>query len=138
MPRNIMNRSSRRIIAWLGILGIAFAQFVATANACAPGAASGADRYEFSAPGTATVGAGHCGEHAAPPATPAKNLCEVHCSDGATPVTALDLPTVALAPLPVPAMTLAALAADAPSAGSYAAVAVTGPPIVLQFGHLLI
>ena len=135
IARNIMNRSSRRIVAWFGILGIAFAQFVATAHACELGTATGHERAPIASAPAVT---GHCGDHVAGPVTPAANLCEVHCSDGATPVTAADLPPVALAPLPVHALPLAALAAQASPDALHPAPHSAGPPIVLRYAHLLI
>lgn len=138
IPRNIMNRSLRRIVAWLGILGIALAQFVATAHACELGTAAGHERHPTAPSGAVAVVAGHCGDHATPPVAPANNLCEVHCSDGATPATAVDLPPVMFAPMPVPALSLAALAAAASPSALDPAPHSAGPPIVLRYGHLLI
>ena len=66
IPRNIMNRSLRRIVAWLGILGIALAQFVATAHACELGTAAGHERHPTAPSGAVAVVAGHCGDHASP------------------------------------------------------------------------
>jgi hypothetical protein len=138
IARNIMNRSLRRIVAWLGILGIALAQLVAAANACELVTATGHERHPVAPSGAATVVAGHCGDHLGGPVAPATNLCEVHCSDGATPVTTVDLPPVVQVPMPVPALSLAALAAvDSPPA-LHPAPHSAGPPIVLRYGHLLI
>jgi len=128
----------RRIVAWLGILGIAFAQFVATAHACALGASTGPERPRVAIAAGAAVAASHCGGHATGAFTPAPNLCEVHCTDGATPTTALDLPQVLLAPLPVSAITLAALAAAAAPEPLHAVALGRAPPLILQFGRLLI
>jgi hypothetical protein len=97
-----MNRSHRRIVAWLGILGIAFAQLAVTAHACMihPSLRSS------SAPALAMVQDGHCAGHpdSAPPLAPQANACEVQCSEGAPSVAAVDLPPVALAPLPFTAV----------------------------------
>jgi len=133
-----MSRFLRRCVAWLGILGIVFAQFVATAHACAPGGSAGHERPGLASAASAAAAAGHCAGHAAAPVAPAGNLCEVHCTDGATPATALDLPPVALAPLPVAAPALAALAVVAAPQGLHPAPLPAGPPIVLRFGHFLI
>jgi len=141
IARDIMNRSSRRLVAWLGILGIVLAQFAATAHACAVGSGALHDLLPAAIAGGPVPGAvagDTCAGHMTGAVVPAANVCEVHCSDGATPVAVLDLPAVALAPLPVPAIPLAALAADAMPAWVRIAALSAGPPIVLQFGHLLI
>jgi len=131
-------------MAWFGILGIAFAQLVVTAHACAlgPPAAGEPAAAVRASPGEtlgALVAAGDpCAAHAVGSATPATNLCEVHCTDGLTSAAAVDLPQVALAPLPVAVIPLVALAAAAPPECLHTPALSAGPPIVLQFGHLLI
>ncbi len=132
----------RRFFAWLGILAIALAQFVATAHACTLGpAAAGEHRAAIVASGAfATPGTGtHCGlHHGAPSGAPA-NLCEVHCTDAATPVTALDLPSVAAAPMPSPQVALAVLSPRAARSEVARTEAQGGaPPLNLQFCRLLI
>ena len=132
------NRFLRRCVAWLGILGIVFAQAVATAHACAPGGDAGHGHPGFPAAAAAAMESGHCAGHAAAPVAPTGNLCEVHCSAAATPATALDLPQVALAPLPVAAPALAAMAVASTPRRLRPAPLPAGPPIVLRFGHFLI
>jgi hypothetical protein len=138
IARNIMNRSTRRIVAWLGILGIALAQFVAAAHACQLGTGSGFEHFALTSSGAAADVPGHCHDHAAGPVKPAANLCEVHCSDGATPATATDLPPMALVPMIAPALPLAALEAAAAPCTLPPAPHASGPPIVLRYAHFLI
>jgi hypothetical protein len=139
----MMKRSLRRLVAILGILGISLAQFAAQVNACGLGAPPGQGRP---VPAVAAGGAGgpdaahHCGGHALQPkpALPASNLCEVHCSDAATPAAAPDLPAVTLALLPAPALPLEALVVAAAPPPAEARARAAAPPIVIEFGRLLI
>jgi hypothetical protein len=93
-----MTRARRRLLACLGIRGIAFAQIVATAHACTvrPSAAA--------LPGVALAATGeHCaGAHQQAQVAPSGNVCEVQCSEGTLTAPAPDVPYVALAPLPLP------------------------------------
>jgi hypothetical protein len=140
----MMNRSLRRLVAFVGILGLSFAQFAATASACGLDAASGHESSAWVVAAASPAGAAeaqhHCGGHApAPtPALPGSNLCEVHCSDAATPAAAPDLPAVTLALLPAPALPLEALVAAAAPPPAEALVRAAAPPIVIAFGRLLI
>jgi hypothetical protein len=142
----MMRRSLRRLVALLGILGISFAQFAAAANACVlddlSGHARGAAAVAAVAPGPAggPEVEHHCGGHspAPTPALPGSNLCEVHCSDAATPAVAPDLPAVTLAVLPAPTIALAALAATASPPPAETLARAAAPPIVIAFGRLLI
>jgi len=93
-----MTRRPRRFAAWLGILGIAFAQVAVTAHACLTGAAVHATAAEA----VAMVHEGHCaGAKADVPIAPVANSCEVQCTDGAPSSAAVDLPPVVLAVLAV-------------------------------------
>ena len=90
-----MNRTHRRLVAWLGILGIAFAQLAVTAHACVtgvpgPSAAAGAPQCRI----RVTAGPG-C--KARRRLRRQGNACEVQCADGAPSAAAPDLPPVALA-----------------------------------------
>jgi hypothetical protein len=62
----------------------------------------------------------------------------VHCSDAATPAAAPDVPVVTLALLPAPALALEALVVAAAPPPAEALARAGSPPIVLQFGRLLI
>jgi hypothetical protein len=95
-----MTRHHRRLVAWLGILGLAFAQIAVTAHACM----IRASEQGPVAPVTAKAHEGHCAGHqdSAAPLAPQANACEVQCSEAAPSVAAADLPPVALAPLPFP------------------------------------
>jgi hypothetical protein len=139
----MMKRSLRQLVAVFGILGLSFAQFAATASACGLGDAAGHGRaLSAVAVGGAGVpdAAHHCGGHApaSNPALPASNLCEVHCSDAATPAAAPDVPAVTLALLPAPALPLEALVVAAAPPPAEALARAASPPIVLRFGRLLI
>jgi hypothetical protein len=136
--------STRRAVAWIGILGIVLAQFALTAHACALGASASFDPLgatiadarpaHVAMPDRASSPCGHEADLAG-----GANLCEVHCSDGATSgSSAADLPPVALAALPVAAAPFAALS-TAESAGLARPATLPGaPPPVLRFCRLLI
>ena len=72
------------------------------------------------------------------PESPQANACEVHCNDGVTLPTQPDLPPVALAALPVAAISLAQLAHSADVARTPYAALPGAPPLTLQFCRLLI
>jgi hypothetical protein len=93
-----MTRKPRRFAAWLGILGIAFAQVAVTAQACLTGAAL----HASAAKAVAMAHEGHCdgGSPGAVPMAPNTNACEVQCTDGAPTGAAPDLPPVMLTVLP--------------------------------------
>jgi hypothetical protein len=128
-----MNRSHRRIVAWLGVLGIAFAQVAVTAHACMIRGDAG-PRLD------ATVAhMDHCaGEaNAAVPLAPQSNACELQCTDGATASAGPDLPPVALVSLPV-ASAPRMLAVDVREWDrSILAANSAGPPPLLQYCRLL-
>ncbi len=94
-----MTRKPRRFAAWLGILGIAFAQVAVTAHACLTGAAV----HASAAKAVAMAHEGHCAgvSPGTAPMAPSSNACEVQCTDGAPTGAAPDLPPVVLAALPV-------------------------------------
>jgi len=130
-----MNRSHRRLVATLGVLGIAFAQIAVTAHACMLRSDAGA------APALAATTPHH--EHCAAalqggePATPQGNACEVQCTDGALSAPAPDMPTAALVPSLVPVAPLP-LPVDAREWDrSVLAAASAGPPPLLQYCRLL-
>ncbi|MEO8675781.1 MAG: hypothetical protein ABI569_09385 [Casimicrobiaceae bacterium] len=130
-----MTRSHRCLVAWIGILGIAFAHVAVTAQACVLRAS--VDR----APAMVALQAhaDHCAgaNQGAVPATPQGNTCEVQCTDGAPSVAAPDLPPVALSTLPLPPAVLV-VAVDA-RAWDLSVLAATsaGPPPLLQYCRLL-
>ena len=128
-----MNRSHRRIVAWLGVLGIAFAQVAVTAHACMIRSDAG--------PRTDATAAhmDHCrGDANAPaPLAPQSNACELQCTDGATASAGPDLPPVALVSLPA-APVARTLAVDVREwARSVLAANSAGPPPLLQYCRLL-
>jgi len=129
-------RSTRRAVAWIGILGIVAAQFALTAHACSLGASAAAGSGGVAVAAAHQPAAHPCGHAAEPVGVP--NLCEVHCSDGATAGSAPDLPQVSLAPLPV-AVAPFAIAASTHSTVLARPAALPGaPPPALQFCRLLI
>ena len=129
-----MTRRPRRFAAWLGILGIAFAQVAVTAHACLTGAAV----HATAAKAVAMVHEGHCaGAKADAPMAPIANSCEVQCTDGAPSGAAADLPPVALAVLPVaPAPSDPVLSQQASDRTSLEAASARPPP-QLQFVRFL-
>jgi len=130
-----MTRRPRRFAAWLGILGIAFAQVAVTAHACLTGAAV----HATAAKAVAVVHEGHCGgAKADAPIAPVANSCEVQCTDGAPSGPAADLPPVAFAVLPAsPAPIDLVLSLQAVDRTSLEAASARPPP-QLQFARFLI
>jgi hypothetical protein len=130
-----MTRPHRRLVAWIGILGVAFAHVAVTAQACVLRASAD--------PAPARVApaqhADHCGgaDQGAVPGTPQGNACEVQCTDGALSAAAPDLPPVTLESLPLPPAPLV-VAVDA-RAWDLSVLAATsaGPPPLLQYCRLL-
>jgi hypothetical protein len=129
-----MTRSRRRIAAWLGILGIAFAQAVVAAHACV----TGVPVHASAARAVAMAHEGHCaGVQGTAPVAPVSNACEVQCTDGAPSVAPLDIPPVTLAILPV-APAAVAVATDVREWDrSVLAATSAAPPPLLQFCRLL-
>jgi hypothetical protein len=131
----MIKRSTRRAVAWIGILGIALAQLALTAHACTLGTVA-----PFHAGGATIAAPGHaalpCGHDAGQPA--GANLCELHCSDGATATPSADLPPVALTALPVSVVAFAAAAAAPSDAHARPAAFPGASPPLLQFCRLLI
>ena len=128
-----MKRSHRRIVAWLGVLGIAFAQVAVTAHACMLRGDAG-QRIDVG-----VAHGDHCagGAMAAAPLAPQANACELQCTDGATAVAAPDLPPVALVSLPA-APAARVLAFDVREWDrSVVAASSAGPPVLLQYCRLL-
>ena len=133
-----MTRSRRRLAAWLGILGIAFAQVAVTAHACLTGAPVNAS----AARAVAMAHEGHCagvqGTAPSAPLAPIANACEVECTDGAPSAAAPDLPPVALAVLPVAPAPVTMTSTEHSWDRTWLAATSAQPPPLLQFGHLLI
>jgi hypothetical protein len=129
-----MTRRPRRFAAWLGILGIAFAQVAVTAHACLTGAAVQAT----AATAVAMAHEAHCaGARADAPIAPVANSCEVQCTDGAPSGPVVDLPPVVLAGLPVaPAPVGPVIALQASDRTSLEATSARPPP-QLQFLRFL-
>jgi hypothetical protein len=130
-----MIRSRRRMAAWLGILGIAFAQAVVAAHACV----TGAPVHASAARAVAMAHEGHCaGVQGTAPVAPVSNACEVQCTDGAPVTAAPDLPPVMqvamILPSSPPAVPVEARARDR----SVLASSGAAPPRALQFCRLLI
>lgn len=135
-----MSKSLRRMVAWIAMLGIVLAQTVAAAHACRLGEVNarvhGAAVVAIDS-GQAAPCAVPCHGHDAGPA-PVANFCEVHCTDGASPVAALDLPPMVQAPLPVALVPLEEVAAGAPPLADDVDAQSCAPPRGLQFCRLLI
>jgi hypothetical protein len=132
-----MTRKRRRYVAWLGILGIAFAQVAVTAHACV----TGAPMHASAAKAVAMGHEGHCagmqGAAQSAPLAPVANACEVQCTDGAPSAAAPDLPPVTLVALAVePTPATMPLAESAWDSATLAAT-VAQPPPLLQFCRLL-
>jgi hypothetical protein len=99
-----MTRSHRRLVAWIGILGIAFAHIAVAAQACVIRGDVLRDRAAVAVPSHAD----HCAGayHGAAPVAPPGNACEVQCTDGTpfaavpdlAPVAHMSLPFLPLAP----------------------------------------
>ena len=132
-----MTCSRRRLVAWLGILGIAFAQLAVTAHACM--ARSPTPQLQAGVE-AALAHQGHCAgaSDSAPPVAPHDNACEVQCSDGAPPAAAPAIPIVALAALSAPVVPVAAFVDAREWRRSTLAANSTAPPLPLQFCRLLI
>ena len=132
-----MTRSHRRILAWLGIAGIAFAQLAVTAHACALHVGT----MPASTPATIAVAHdGHCGaQHAAAlPQAPQGNACEVQCTDGAPSGAAADVLPAVIATLVVP-LEPAKVPAEAREWGRLMLAADSAaPPLALQYCRFLI
>jgi hypothetical protein len=133
-----MTRRRRRLVAWFGILGIAFAQFAVTAQACL----TGAPVHATAARAVATGHEAHCDRTQRPvqkaPIAPVANACEVQCTDGAPSATAPDLPPVMLAVLPVTPVPVVLPFAGAAGDTAFLASTRAQPPPHLQFARLLI
>ncbi len=131
-----MTRSNRRLVAWLGILGIAFAQLAVTAHACVIRATA---TEGFAAAAPAVAHEAHCaGQQAAASATPDGNACEVQCTNGVPPSGTPDVPPVALAPLSIAMSPVATPVVVSQWDRSVLAANSAAPPLALQFCRLLI
>jgi len=134
-----MIRRHRHFSAWLGILGIAFAQVAVTAHACMTGAPVQAS----AARAVAMATEGHCaGAHGATaadvvPVAPIANACEVQCTDGTLSAVAPDVPPVTLAILPVPPAPVTVIVDVREWDRSVLAATSAAPPPLLQFCRLL-
>ncbi len=140
MLRNIclhpVNRTRRRCVAWLGILGIAFAQLAVSAHACVIGAKTAEN---VAAAALAMPQRAHCGEVGeARPLAPQANACEVQCTEGAPSAATPDLPPVVLTSLPVSVAPVAMLASMRDWGRAVLAANSAAPPLALQFCRLLI
>jgi hypothetical protein len=130
-----MTKRRRRFVAWLGIVGIVFAQIAVAAHACMVGVDGARSIAAAAAPHD-----GHCSGHEAPaPVAPQGNACELACSDGAPTPTAPDLPPLAFSTLPIAAAPLSAVPIETRAYGrSLLAANSAAPPIALSFCRLLI
>ncbi len=130
-----MTRTHRRYVAWLGILGIAFAQLAVTAHACVVSAAA-PDSIALSAPAARHA---HCGgDGGTAPLAPHSNACELQCSDGALTTAAPDLPPVVLSSLPIAVEPVAVSTATRSRERSILAAGSAAPPLALRLCRLLI
>ncbi len=130
-----MNRKHRRYIAWLGILGIAFAQLAVTAHACMTSVTT-PHSVATSAPAGPHA---HCsGNNGTAPLAPQSNACELQCSDGALTTATPDLPPVVLSSLPIGVLPVMLSAATRAYDRSILAANSAAPPLALQLCRLLI
>lgn len=157
-----LHTASRRLMAWIAMLALLFAQDVAAVHAGSAGMASGPVVAAPTAPDAATavrdaspmpchghgdghgdgVGAGVATGAAgvanlAQDAVPAANACEVHCTDLTPSGTAPDLPPAA----PAPALRAQAFASPRPPSADAAPpgdVRGASPPLRLAYGRFLI
>ena len=130
-----MKRSWRGLAAWLGIFGIAFGALAATAHACHSAVMSYAQASTIAID---HVAAGGCATHADDTGSPAGDLCEMHCNDGAWIVPAVELPPVALNRLPVSVSPLATLPLRSALRSSTLSPSILAPPLVHQFCRMLV
>jgi hypothetical protein len=131
-----VNRTRRRCVAWLGILGIAFAQLAVSAHACMIGAKT-AENLAATVP--AMPQHRHCGETGEnTPLAPQANACEVQCTEGAPSAGTPDLPPIVLTSLPVSVAPVSTLASLRYWGRSVLAANSAAPPLALQFCRLLI
>ncbi len=126
-----MTRLCRRRFALLALLGLVFAQFSLTAYACPK---QGGSEWTVS-----TAAAIECAEKSVA-ASPAGNLCEVHCLNGVSspPTTANDVPAVDITVFALPAAfpeVVTMLAAWQRTARDTMA---TAPPLAVRFCRFLI
>ena len=129
-----MTRRHRRFSAWLGILGIAFAQAGVAAHACV----TDASVHASAARAVAVAHDGHCaGVQGTAPVAPVSNACEVQCTDGAPSVAPLDIPSVTLAVLDVAPAPVAVIIDAREWDRSVLAATSAAPPPLLQFCRLL-
>jgi hypothetical protein len=126
-----------RLGAHCAIVAMLFAQFAIVAYAC-PIDSPTAPTAMVQAPMHGNAGEAPCAGAAGNAEAPRANACEVHCNDGVTLPAQPDLPLVALAALPVPAMALAELATCAEASRTPHAGLPGAPPRILQFCRLLI
>ena len=134
-----MIRRHRHYSAWLGILGIAFAQVAVTAHACMTGAPVQAS----AARAVAMAHEGHCGGAQGAttpdvvPVAPIANACEVQCTDGTLSAVTADVPPVTLAILPVAPAPVTVMVDVRELDRSILAATSAAPPPLLQFCRLL-
>ena len=136
-----MKQSSRRRVAWFCLLGLTFAQLAVASHVRASEVSRHAQRAAV--PGTAhqlPSTTDHC-TTAKPRLKPAfSNLCEAHCSDGASRLPVLDQPmgtTAAALPVRVGGIVASAPAERTRSHDEQTALS-RAPPLVLQFCRFLI
>ena len=122
-----MSRRHRRFIAWIGLLGIVFAQMAVTAHACMlqprtidPAAAEGLPHQR------------HCSgvDQPAAPA-PQGNACELQCSDVAPSAAAPDLPPMGLASSPITVAPVTPPTVTRMLGRSFLAADIAAPPLSL-------
>lgn len=130
-----MVRRWQRWLAGLVMLGVALAQLVTVAHACALAVAP----FPMAAFDQAAVAAmpSDCAEMAKRAAANAK-LCESHCAYGQQIAVQPDSPVAAIAPQP--ALSVSAVASIAPSALDtiYLHARSTAPPVSILFSRFLI
>lgn len=131
----IMKRLRKRPIAWMAIVGVLFAQLAMAAYGF-DNTASHTSVVDAAIGAGVGAGGGHCAGPSSEP-VPA-NVCEVHCTDGASSPPAPDLPPVSLTALPVDLVPFAASAREREHVGALPAPLPGAPPPTLRFCRLLI
>jgi len=136
-----MKSSTRRVVAWLGLLVITFSQLALAAHAFAFDVSASALRAAQPVASTRAFpfALQHCAGHSRlHPEPSSPNLCEAHCSDGTPPMAALLIPPVALVALPVTPTDLPLHVHATALRQRVEGVLSRAPPLAFQFCRLLI
>ncbi len=134
-------RAWARLIACCGVLAILFGQFAASVHAYSM------HSMQMQMPlramkvmhdTAAMPGMSGCAKHNHMRGAPAANCCEVHCSDAARAVPAVDVPPASYVALPGTLLSLAALSPDPARDPQVLLPATLAATLILQFGRILV